>query len=96
MAGINKNKLVQAHGSYASASCIRCGKDHDMAYFNETIAKENTLCKCTKEGCGGLVKPDIVFFGERLPPDFYDRASELEDADLGIIMGTSLVVGPFN
>lgn len=54
------------------------------------------MCKCTKENCDGLIKPDIVFFGERLPADFYNRAEELEDADMGIIMGTSLVVQPFS
>ena len=45
---------------------------------------------------GGLVKPDIVFFGEQLPSRFFDLAREdLPAADLLIIMGTSLKVQPF-
>lgn len=74
LAGIKKEKLVQAHGSYASSSCIKCGQEYDTAYFNEVIQKEDVICRCTKPGCDGLIKPDIVFFGERLPVDFYDRA----------------------
>jgi hypothetical protein len=48
------------------------------------------------QGCGGLVKPDIVFFGENLPPRFWQRVSEdFGETDLLIVMGTSLVVNPF-
>lgn len=52
--------------------------------------------KCSVEG-GGLVKPDIVFFGEGLPQKFFQAwEDDLPDADLAIIAGTSLTVGPFN
>ena len=56
---------------------------------------------------GGLVKPDIVFFGEQLPRRFYELAgipvhpgmdcsdSDFASCDLLIVMGTSLVVQPF-
>ena len=44
---------------------------------------------------GGLVKPDIVFFGENLPERFFERLKDLQQADLLIILGTSLVVQPF-
>ncbi|KAI5307483.1 Sir2 histone deacetylase Hst2 [Ascosphaera atra] len=45
--------------------------------------------------CGGLVKPDIVFFGESLPEKFFDARTLPGDADLCIVMGTSLSVQPF-
>ena len=46
--------------------------------------------------CDGLVKPDIVFFGENLPERFFThKHSDLREADLLLIMGTSLVVYPF-
>lgn len=48
------------------------------------------------EACGGLVKPDIVFFGEHLPERFFShKSSDLQQAELLIILGTSLVVHPF-
>ena len=45
--------------------------------------------------CGGLIKPDVVFFGEGLPPRFGRLVKEdLRSADLLIVMGTSLTVAP--
>ena len=50
--------------------------------------------RCTV--CGGLVKPDIVFFGEALPERFWEAAeADMPAADLLLVMGTSLVVQPF-
>lgn len=46
--------------------------------------------------CGGLVKPEIVFFGEALPSAFFEARGVPFEADLAIVMGTSLTVGPFN
>lgn len=46
-------------------------------------------------GGGGLVKPDIVFFGEGLPHRFFAQLIDLKKADLLLIMGTSLQVQPF-
>ena len=45
--------------------------------------------------CTGLVKPDIVFFGEALPEAFHRNRSLPADADLAIVLGTSLTVQPF-
>mmetsp|Transcript_3113 Transcript_3113/g.2081 ORF Transcript_3113/g.2081 Transcript_3113/m.2081 type:complete len:84 (+) Transcript_3113:505-756(+) len=51
---------------------------------------------CTKEGCGGPVKPNVVFFGEALPKEFFKLSSTLNNCDLLIVMGTALAVAPFN
>lgn len=51
-----------------------------------------TIPRCP---CGGLVKPDITFFGESLPPTFHDNLPHASNADLAIIMGSSLSVYPF-
>jgi NAD-dependent histone deacetylase SIR2 len=45
--------------------------------------------------CQGIVKPDIVFFGEALPEDFFLNRTLPAAADLCIVMGTSLSVQPF-
>ena len=42
--------------------------------------------------CGGIVKPDIVFFGEALPKRFFQYFFDFPRADLLIVMGTSLEV----
>lgn len=45
------------------------------------------------EQCGGVLKPDVVFFGANVPPDVRDRATALVDeADAVLALGTSLAV----
>jgi NAD+-dependent protein deacetylase SIR2 len=51
--------------------------------------------RCVDEKCGGLVKPDIVFFGEQLPEQFHNNRHVPSYGDLALIMGTSLTVQPF-
>lgn len=51
--------------------------------------------RCQDKTCRGLVKPDIVFFGEQLPKEFSRQSYQLGIADLVIVIGTSLTVHPF-
>ena len=51
--------------------------------------------RCLDLSCNGLVKPEIVFFGEQLPSAFFDARSLPAEADLCIVLGTSLSVQPF-
>src|SRR5204862_8190464 len=45
------------------------------------------------DACGGLLKPDVVFFGERVPPDRVQSAfAALADADAMLVVGSSLMV----
>jgi NAD-dependent histone deacetylase SIR2 len=50
---------------------------------------------CLVPQCNGLVKPDIVFFGEALPAAFFTNRHVPGTADMIIVMGTSLSVQPF-
>lgn len=61
----------------------------------KSAVEEANVPHCLQEGCNGLVKPDIVFFGEALPPLFHQNRTLPEEADLCIVMGTSLSVQPF-
>lgn len=99
-AGLPINKLVQAHGHTRSAHCIDCGKEYTMAEFQEYVAREEVMfCALCREEDDetyrGLVKPDIVFFGERLPVSFATSFHLIAEADLVIVMGTALKVFPF-
>ena len=57
--------------------------------------KKNEVPLCLTPQCNGIVKPDIVFFGEQLPLEFRQNETLPAEADLCIIMGTSLSVQPF-
>jgi NAD-dependent SIR2 family protein deacetylase len=43
-----------------------------------------------------VIKPDIIFFGEKLPKSFHRQLEKIEESDLVIVMGTSLKVAPFS
>jgi NAD-dependent histone deacetylase SIR2 len=57
--------------------------------------QNKSVPRCVDDSCNGLVKPDIVFFGEQLPSAFFDNRDLPAEADLCIVMGTSLSVHPF-
>ena len=85
--------IVEAHGSFAKQSCIECKEPYPPSLMDEAVQKKEPPHCMT---CGGLVKPDIVFFGEALPSAFFEARSVPFQADLAIIMGTSLQVAPFS
>ena len=93
-ADVPLDSICQAHGHMRTCHCVKCGGENDIKEMMENIEKE-TIYKCQKENCNGLVKPDIVFFGEKLPYDFFLKSQILKNTDLVIVMGTSLVVFPF-
>lgn len=93
LAGLPADKVVPAHGSFDGAHCIDCGRAASI-YAVQQAVFDDDVATCTS--CGGLVKPDIVFFGEPLPARFHRRRlADMQQADLLIVMGTSLVVQPF-
>lgn len=87
-------KIVEAHGSFARQRCIDCGTPYPHDQMKETIANKD-VPHCITPQCNGLVKPDIVFFGEQLPTEFFKNRELPAVADLCIVMGTSLTVQPF-
>lgn len=71
-----------------------------MLYFFQIKDEllKNQYLKCNNSDCeDGIVKPDIVFFGESLSEEFFIKVEEdFPKCDLLIIMGTSLKVQPFS
>lgn len=95
-AGLDADRIVAAHGNFDAASCIKTGEPVDVAEVKEAIMAGETGWRAMAERHGGLVKPDIVFFGENLPARFFELMKEdLPKCDLLIVLGTSLVVHPF-
>lgn len=93
-AGIPESKIVEAHGSFARQRCIECKTLYPEASMREAIHNRE-VPYCPIPQCNGLVKPDIVFFGEQLPEEFHSNKNLPCTADLCIIIGTSLNVQPF-
>lgn len=93
MTGMDESLLVEAHGSFGNAHCIDCHEPYTADTVKEILFKDE-IPTCTK--CKGLVKPDIVFFGESLPERFHTLLpKDTKQADFLMVMGTSLAVAPF-
>jgi len=82
-------KVLELHGSIVKIKCSVCDfKDEMITEFSEIPP----LCKC-----GNILRPDVVWFGESLPQDVWQKAIIFSSqCDLMIIAGTSLVVSPAN
>lgn len=80
--------ICEIHGTIYKNHCIKCNKEYDADYvFN---SKEIPTCTC-----GGVIKPNVVLYGEMLPKDAYTSAiKSIYDADMLIVAGTSLSVYP--
>ena len=81
-------RVLELHGSVHRNFCMDCGKPYPL----DAILKTEGLPRCS---CGGLIKPDVVLYGECLDDRVLDQSiRELERADLLLVGGTSLSVYP--
>ncbi len=82
------------HGSLFEFRCARCGLPYTEALpemAEPALEVEPPVCP----KCGGLIRPDIVWFGEPLPDEPWRRAVEAtEAADVMVVVGTSAIVYP--
>ena len=81
-------KLVEIHGSIWQTRCVKCNaieQDNELNYRN--------IVPCSR--CGGRKRPNVVWFGEAIPPIRLNSAiSAAESCDLMIVAGTSGIVQP--
>jgi NAD-dependent histone deacetylase SIR2 len=94
-AGVPGSLIVEAHGSFATQRCIDCKTEYPDDLMKKAVFN-NEVPHCLVPQCNGLVKPDIVFFGESLPEAFFRNRHVPAMADMIIVMGTSLSVAPFS
>ncbi|KAI0988086.1 hypothetical protein GJ496_004609 [Pomphorhynchus laevis] len=93
LSGIPKDKIVEAHGTFATSHCTACNKDYSFDWLYDRIQRK-VIPTC--DVCGKTVKPDVVLYGESLPRRFDICVNEdMPKADCVIILGTSLDVAPF-
>ncbi|KAI3392318.1 hypothetical protein diail_5869 [Diaporthe ilicicola] len=93
-AGVPGELIVEAHGSFATQRCIECKTPFPDDKMKEFVL-QGDVPRCVDAKCDGLVKPDIVFFGEQLPEQFHKNRHVPSNGDLVLVMGTSLTVQPF-
>jgi len=81
--------VLELHGNIERNFCVDCNTFFGVEEFHSV----NEAPKCPK--CGGMIRPDVVWFGENLPEGVFERATALARAsDICFIVGTSAVVYP--
>jgi NAD-dependent deacetylase len=85
-------RVIELHGHLREATCINCSRVVPSQGLIERFIEEGLVPKCD---CGGILKPNVVLFGERLPMWVLLEAwGEAERCDLMIVAGSSLEVAP--
>jgi len=92
-AGNSPDRVFELHGTMSWARCLQChGRvpvESVLSRFR--VSREMPVC----ESCSGMIKPDVIFFGEALPPEALEQAVHYSrNCDLFIVIGSSLVVYP--
>ena len=91
--GVPDEKVIELHGNSTYASCLECGRRHEMEPIKAAFLEDGRLPIC--DACGGVVKTATISFGQAMPEDEM-RAAQAETlrCDLFIAVGSSLAVYP--
>lgn len=85
-------RVHEVHGTAATHRCTTCGEVQTLEQVRTQILAGELPPHCA---CGGVMKPDITFFGEVLPEAAFGAALyDTSQADLFLVLGTSLTVQP--
>ncbi len=87
------SKIVrELHGHMREMTCIRCFKVYVAAQYLEDFLEDNTMPMCP---CGGVLKPNVILFGEQLPyKELQAAQQDARQCDCMLIIGSSLEVEP--
>ncbi len=73
--------------------CLGCGRRYPAEQIQARLDEGEEIPEC--ESCQGILKPDIVLFGEALPEKVFEEASRRSShADLFMVIGSTLIVYP--
>jgi NAD-dependent deacetylase len=85
--------VLEVHGTLNTLTCIKCFKQVNSDMILQDYIEHFTIPHC--QGCGGILKPDVILYEEQLPMKVWLKAEEAcRKCDLLLIAGTSLEVMP--
>lgn len=85
-------RVLELHGHMRAATCIRCYKEVPVDPVLTQNVLDGKMPHCV---CGGVLKPNVILFGEQLPIRVYNQAvAEARRCDLILVAGSSLEVTP--
>ncbi len=86
--------IYEVHGQIRTVHCMSCQKTYPFQVMKDKVDAGEVPPKC--DDCGGMMRTDVVLFGDQMPSVFNEAMQELEDTDLLIVIGSSLMVSPVN
>ncbi len=86
-------EVLEVHGHLRRATCIDCYRSRATVNLLRAFLASGKIPRCP--ACGGVIKPDVVLFGEQLPAEVVNAAMKhVASADLMLVAGSSLEVAP--
>jgi NAD-dependent deacetylase len=82
-------RVISVHGDYWTSHCLECGREYDLDSMKKMV-RTAAVPRCT---CNGVIKPDVVFYGEAVR-DLEVAASLVGSSDLLLVLGSTLLVYP--
>jgi len=90
--GIPDDKVIELHGNTRKARCMGCGKTVSLHEVHRRIEQGDPAPECD---CGGYLKSDTISFGQAMPIDEVEKATDLSrNADFFMVIGSTLLVHP--
>lgn len=87
------NSVIETHGSISTLSCTQCYHRVEAGECVADFIETGRLPHCPD--CGGILKPDVILFGEQLPQSaWFEAQRAARTSDLMIVIGSSLEVLP--
>lgn len=85
--------VYEVHGHMRRATCVECFREYDTESFLQAFVDGGAIPRCPR--CGGLLKPNVILFGEALPVRvLHDAQREARTCDVMLVAGSSLEVAP--
>jgi len=84
--------VLEVHGHMRELTCLRC---YEIVPSGEILAEFLETGDTPHCACGGVLKPNVILFGEQLPVRTLNRAKKaVRESDLMLVAGSSLEVAP--
>jgi NAD-dependent deacetylase len=85
--------VYEVHGHLRELTCLRCYSVYSSDSFMQTFMNTGEMPCCEK--CGGVLKPNVILFGEQLPVRVFNEArKQVQASDLLLVVGSSLETAP--
>ena len=91
--GVPGDKVIELHGTWTRALCLTCGRKYPSEEVQIRLEAGEKVPTC--QACGGIMKPDVVQFGQSMPVwETAEAQRRAGSCDLFLVCGSSLVVYP--